>query len=172
MQIPGPHSQSFWLSRSWAGPGNLHFQQVPRWRWCSWSADHTLRSTGLSKMGYSSLRVTLKYRHGTGFWEWKHTRSWCIWSHKVSKGLRVEPQQRLPLEFGPWLMPERVGAGWSRVLLTLFLSQGQIPIWRTDLPEYLTSKSNSTLLKLKITLAKLFLIVFFDSLLVLLVQFC
>lgn len=41
------HFQSFWFSISGVGPQNLHFQQVPRWCWCCWSGDGTLRTTGL-----------------------------------------------------------------------------------------------------------------------------
>lgn len=38
------HTGKFWFHRPRVGPMNLHFFQVPRWGWCCWSGDHTLRS--------------------------------------------------------------------------------------------------------------------------------
>ena len=38
---------SFWFSLSSAKPWTLYFLQDPKWCWCCWSMDHSLRSTGL-----------------------------------------------------------------------------------------------------------------------------
>lgn len=46
-QIAGPHSECL-VQWSQGGPENLHFCQVPRWRWGCWSRDrHTLRTSAL-----------------------------------------------------------------------------------------------------------------------------
>ena len=37
--------QTCQFSRSAAAPDNLHFSPVPRWCWCCWSKDSTLRTT-------------------------------------------------------------------------------------------------------------------------------
>lgn len=39
------HLQSFWFSRSGMGPENCQALQVPRWCWCCWYTDDTLRSS-------------------------------------------------------------------------------------------------------------------------------
>lgn len=46
-KIAGPKLQRLWFSSSGIRTKNLHFWQIPRWCWCHWSGDHTLRTIAL-----------------------------------------------------------------------------------------------------------------------------
>lgn len=43
--IATPYPQRFWFSKSEMGTNTQPFQQLPKWGWCCWSEDYTLRTT-------------------------------------------------------------------------------------------------------------------------------
>lgn len=49
----------FLFPESRVGLENLHLQQIPRWCWCYWSEDHTLRTTAINHTGWATLRNDL-----------------------------------------------------------------------------------------------------------------
>lgn len=44
------------IQKIWRGATNLHFQQVPRWRWCFWPRTHTWTTTDPGIFSWSSWR--------------------------------------------------------------------------------------------------------------------
>ena len=58
--MAGPHSQSFWFSRSWYRAWGYVFQKVPRWCCYCWSGDYTL---SLCCRGLLKSSLSLSPRH-------------------------------------------------------------------------------------------------------------
>lgn len=53
-QIAALFSQSVWFGKLWGDPTNLHFKQIPRWCWCCWSEDNSLRTTALAHQSFNT----------------------------------------------------------------------------------------------------------------------
>lgn len=95
----------FQFSKSGMEAKNVHFQEVPRWFWCCWSGDHTLRTETtyiqIEKWAYSTRDNTeRKLVHHPSGWPllpWMSSFTTLLWlAHFFPSVGRSSPFPSLP----------------------------------------------------------------------------